>query len=145
MYCMIRTGRKKRGIAKPCVLFLRSFALMVPAFLCYVLEKVGLNSYPKRAVCKYSLGMRQRMAIAQANMEEPDILILDEPMNGLDKKGVREMRELFLQMKVERKTILLVSHNREDIDVLYDKVCEMEDDVLKVLLKHKITVTFRKK
>ncbi len=85
------------------------------------------------------------MAIAQAIMEEPDILILDEPMNGLDKKGVREMRELFLQMKVERKTILLVSHNREDIDVLYDKVCEMEDDVLKVLLKHKITVTFRKK
>lgn len=85
------------------------------------------------------------MAIAQAIMEEPDILILDEPMNGLDKKGVREMRELFLQMKIERKTILLVSHNREDIDVLYDKVCEMEDDVLKVLLKHKITVTFRKK
>ena len=85
------------------------------------------------------------MAIAQAIMEEPDILILDEPMNGLDKKGVREMRELFLQMKIERKTILLVSHNREDIDVLYDKVCEMEDDVLKILLKHKITVTFRKK
>ncbi len=99
----------------------------------------------KRAVCKYSLGMRQRMAIAQAIMEEPDILILDEPLNGLDKKGVREMRELFLQMKIERKTILLVSHNREDIDVLNDKVCEMEDDVLKVLLKHKITVTFRKK
>lgn len=85
------------------------------------------------------------MAIAQAIMEEPDILILDEPLNGLDKKGVREMRELFLQMKIERKTILLVSHNREDIDVLNDKVCEMEDDVLKVLLKHKITVTFRKK
>lgn len=101
-------------------------------YLYSVLEKVGLNPSLKRSVGKYSLGMRQRLAIAQAIMEEPDILILDEPMNGLDKKGVQEMRELFLQMKIEGKTILLASHNREDIDVLCDKVYEMEEGVLKV-------------
>ena len=63
-------------------------------------------------------------------MEKPDILILDEPMNGLDKNGVQEMRELFLQMKSEGKLILLTSHNREDIEVLCDEVYEMEDGIL---------------
>ena len=62
--------------------------------------------------------------------EKPDILILDEPMNGLDKNGVQEMRELFLQMKSEGKLILLTSHNREDIEVLCDEVYEMEDGIL---------------
>lgn len=95
-----------------------------------VLEKVGLSPALKRPVGKYSLGMRQRLAIAQAIMEAPDILILDEPMNGLDKKGVGEMRELFIQMKSEGKTILLASYNREDIDLLCDEVYEMEDGVM---------------
>lgn len=74
--------------------------------------------------------MRQRLGIAQAIMEKPDILILDEPMNGLDKNGVQEMRKLFLQMKAEGKLILLTSHNREDIEVLCDEVYEMEDGIL---------------
>ena len=64
-------------------------------YLCSVLEKVGLDPKLRRPMGKYSLGMRQRFAIAQAIMEDPEILILDEPMNGLDKNGVREMRELF--------------------------------------------------
>ncbi len=102
-------------------------------YLYSVLEKVGLNPALKRSMGKYSLGMRQRFAIAQAIMENPDILILDEPMNGLDKKGVREMRELFLQMRSEGKLILLASHNREDIEVLCDEVYEMEDGVLSKL------------
>jgi galliderm_ABC: lantibiotic protection ABC transporter, ATP-binding subunit len=91
---------------------------------------VGLDSADKNNVGKYSLGMRQRLGIAQAIMEKPDILILDEPMNGLDKNGVQEMRELFLQMKSEGKLILLTSHNREDIEVLCDEVYEMEDGIL---------------
>ena len=91
---------------------------------------VGLDSADKKHVGKYSLGMRQRLGIAQAIMEKPDILILDEPMNGLDKNGVQEMRELFLQMKSEGKLILLTSHNREDIEVLCDEVYEMEDGIL---------------
>ena len=64
-------------------------------------------------------------------MEDPDILILDEPMNGLDKDGVKEMRMLFLQMKAEGKLILLASHNKEDIEVLCDEVYEMENGCLK--------------
>lgn len=91
-----------------------------------ILEKVGLDPKSKKKVEKYSLGMRQRLAIAQAIMEDPDILILDEPMNGLDKDGVAEMRSLFLEMKAAGKTILLASHNREDIEALCDEVYEMD-------------------
>ena len=96
-------------------------------YLYAVLEKVGLEPGLRRPVGKYSLGMKQRLAIAQAVMENPDILILDEPMNGLDQKGVEEMRALFLEMKAEGRVILLASHNREDIDVLCDEVYKMEN------------------
>ena len=75
--------------------------------------------------------MRQRLAIAQAIMEDPGILILDEPMNGLDKNGVTEIRGLLLKMKEKGKLIILASHNREDIDILCDEVYEMEDGVLR--------------
>lgn len=87
---------------------------------------VGLNPDDKKWVGKYSLGMRQRLGLAQAVMENPEILILDEPMNGLDNSGVKEMRELFLQLKEQGKTILLASHNREDIEILCDEVYEMD-------------------
>lgn len=101
------------------------------AYLYSILEKVGLDPRSKMPVGKYSLGMRQRLAIGQAIMENPHILILDEPMNGLDKSGVQEMRRLFEQMKEEGKLIILASHNREDIDVLCDEVYEMENGRLK--------------
>lgn len=91
-----------------------------------VLEKVGLEPKSKKKVRNYSMGMRQRLAIAQAIMEDQRILILDEPMNGLDKNGVADMRKLFLELKEQGKTILLASHNKEDIDVLCDHVYEME-------------------
>ena len=94
------------------------------------MERVGLDPNSKKKVGKYSLGMRQRLGIAQAIMENPDILILDEPMNGLDKNGVREIRELLLKMKEENKLIILASHNREDIEVLCDEVYEMEGGVI---------------
>ena len=90
------------------------------------MELVGLDPEDKKHVGKYSLGMRQRLGIAQAIMEKPDILILDEPMNGLDKSGVEEMRKLFLKIQSEGKLILLTSHNKEDIDVLCDEVYEMD-------------------
>lgn len=91
-----------------------------------IMNKVGLNPKLNRPVGKYSLGMKQRLAIAQAIMEDPEILILDEPINGLDHKGVEEMRNLFLELKKEGKLILLASHNRDDIDILCDEVYEME-------------------
>ena len=91
-----------------------------------VMQMLGLNSESKKTVRQYSLGMRQRLALAQALMEDPDILILDEPMNGLDRAGENEIRQLLLKLKEQGKTILLASHNKEDIEVLCDEVFEME-------------------
>ena len=96
-----------------------------------IMKKVGLDPNEKKHVGKYSLGMRQRLGIAQAIMENPDILILDEPMNGLDKDGVADMRELFLQLKADGKTIIVASHNSMDIDVLCDRVFEITKGDLK--------------
>ena len=87
---------------------------------------VGLDPDDRKHVGKFSLGMKQRLGIAQAIMENPDILILDEPMNALDKSGVAEIRELLLRLKAEGKTILIVSHNAEDIRMLCDTVHEMD-------------------
>lgn len=88
---------------------------------------MGLNPKRKKPVAKYSLGMRQRLGIAQAIMENPDVLILDEPFNGLDKAGVTEMRQLLLSLKESGKAIMLASHNAQDIEMLCDYVHEMED------------------
>lgn len=90
------------------------------------MARVGLNPKSKKKVGKYSLGMRQRLGIAQAIMENPDILILDEPMNGLDKQGVKDVRNILLNLKEDGKTILLASHNKEDIEILCHEVYEME-------------------
>ncbi|MGN0485400.1 MAG: ABC transporter ATP-binding protein [Lachnospiraceae bacterium] len=87
--------------------------------------QVGLDPDSKKHVGNYSLGMRQRLAIAQAIMEQPDILLLDEPMNALDEDGVEQMRELFLQLRKQGKLILMTSHNREDIDCLCDEVYQI--------------------
>lgn len=88
---------------------------------------VGLDPDSKKWVSKYSLGMRQRLGIAQAIMEDQDILILDEPMNGLDKRGVSDVRKILLELKEQGKTIILASHNMSDIEILCDKVYEMDD------------------
>lgn len=96
-----------------------------------ILNKVGLDALSKKKVGNYSMGMRQRLAIAQAIMEDKEILILDEPMNGLDNQGVLEMRELFLELKACGKTILLASHNKEDINVLCDEVYEIDRGIMK--------------
>lgn len=92
--------------------------------------QVGLDPDLKRHVRKYSLGMRQRLGLAQAIMENPDLLILDEPMNGLDKDGVYDMRKYLLDLKEQGKTIIIASHSTEDIEVLCDTVCEMDKGML---------------
>lgn len=91
------------------------------------MQLVGLNPDDKKWVSKYSLGMRQRLGIAQAIMEEQSLLVLDEPMNGLDKKGVEEMRTLFVRLKEAGRTIVIASHNQADIDYLCDKVYELDN------------------
>lgn len=90
------------------------------------MRAVGLEPGMRKPVRKYSLGMRQRLGIAQAIMEDPDILLLDEPMNGLDNAGVRDMRSLFKELRARGKTIILASHNPLDIEELCDTVCEMD-------------------
>lgn len=90
------------------------------------MQLVGLDPDSKKHVGKYSLGMRQRLGIAQAIMEDPAVLILDEPMNGLDQEGVDEIRALLLSYKQQGKTILLSSHHKEDIDQLCDETIQLE-------------------
>ncbi len=97
------------------------------------IRRVGLDPAMKKPVGKYSLGMRQRLGIAQAIMENPSILILDEPLNGLDKSGATDMRGLIKDLRSQGKTILLASHNQVDIDALCDTVCEMDAGVLTVV------------
>ena len=102
------------------------------------IRRVGLDPLMKKPVGKYSLGMRQRLGIAQAIMEDPTLLILDEPLNGLDKRGVREMRQLIKGLKEQGKTILLASHNQGDIDELCDTVCEMDAGVMTMIREESI-------
>lgn len=90
------------------------------------LEIVDLDLNDRRVVKKYSLGMKQRLGIAQAIMEKPSLIILDEPMNGLDKQGVEDIRNLIFDLKKKGVTILLASHNSEDIKFLCDKVYEID-------------------
>ena len=94
------------------------------------LERVGLDPGLKKRVSKYSLGMKQRLGIAQAIMEKPKLLILDEPMNGLDKRGVLEIRRVLKELNGEGATIILSSHYAEDIETLCDSVYEMDGGVL---------------
>ena len=94
------------------------------------IRSVGLDDTDKKWVGKYSLGMRQRLGIAQAIMEHPALLILDEPMNGLDRGGVEEMRNLFGSLRDNGTTILLASHAAEDIDLLCDTVYEVTEGMV---------------
>ena len=97
------------------------------------LERVGLDPDDKRTYRKYSLGMKQRLAIAQAIMEKPDVLMLDEPTNGLDDDGVRKIRDLILAEKAQGTIVLLASHNQEDIRILSDHLFRMEQGRLEGL------------
>lgn len=90
------------------------------------MELVGLDPRDRKSVKKYSLGMRQRLGLAQALMERPDVLILDEPFNGLDKRMLEKMREVLIMEKDEGKTILLASHNEKDIEYICDRTYEID-------------------
>lgn len=91
------------------------------------IDRVGLNPYDKRLYGRYSLGMKQRLAIAQAIMESPDVIMLDEPTNALDETGVEEIRDVILEEKERGALILVASHNKEDIQVLADEWYRVEN------------------
>lgn len=87
---------------------------------------VGLDPGSRKHVGNYSMGMRQRLGLAQALMDDPELLILDEPMNGLDNQGVGQMRTLLKRLRIQGKTVILASHNPADISELCDQVYEMD-------------------
>ena len=82
------------------------------------MRALGLDPLSKKKVGQYSLGMRERLGIAQAIMEDPELLILDEPFNGLDKQGAGEVCELLRGLKERGKTILIAAHNMLEIEWL---------------------------
>ena len=94
------------------------------------MKLVGLDPKDKKPVGKYSLGMKQRLGIAQAIMENPQLLILDEPMNGLDADSVSHMRILLKDMRNSGKTIIMASHMQEDLAVLCDELYELNEGCL---------------
>lgn len=94
------------------------------------LRRVGLEPTDKRKYGKYSLGMKQRLAIAQAVMERPDILMLDEPTNALDQDSVKLIRGLIKSEKDRGAIVLLASHNKEDIQLLCDHTFTMDSGAI---------------
>ena len=90
------------------------------------IQRVGLDPEDKRTYAKYSLGMRQRILIAQAIMEKPEILLLDEPTNGLDEQGVGMVRDIVIKEAERGAVVVIASHNKEDIDLLCNRVYELE-------------------
>mgnify|MGYP002774109001 CR=1 FL=1 len=97
------------------------------AEICDAIERVGLDPADKRIVKKYSLGMKQRLAIAQAVMEKPEVIMLDEPTNGLDEDGVSMIRQIISEERERGSIVLLASHNKEDINMLADKVYRISE------------------
>ena len=98
------------------------------------IRMVGLDPESKKKVGKYSVGMKQRLGIAQAIMEKPSIIILDEPMNGLDTEGVELIRNLIFKLKEDGATIIISSHYKEDINVLCDEVYKVEKKNVKKII-----------
>jgi len=93
------------------------------------ITRVGLDPDDRCTVRKYSLGMKQRIVLAQAIMERPDVLILDEPTNALDEDGVEQIRDLIRGEKERGALVLIASHNREDISTLCDVIYSMRGGV----------------
>lgn len=91
------------------------------------LEEVGLDAKSKLKVKAYSLGMKQKLSIAQAIFEKPTLLLLDEPTNALDEESVNRFRELLIRRKNEGTTIIIASHNKEDLKILCDEVIQVVD------------------
>lgn len=103
------------------------------------LKKVGLEENKNKKYYKYSLGMKQKLGIAQVLMEDPDILILDEPFNGLDEKSASQIRNILVQEKQKGKLIILATHIKEDMNVLCDKMYKFdsgtvtEEEIIEIL------------
>lgn len=98
------------------------------------MEVVGLDPHIKQKMRNYSLGMKQKVAIAQSFMENQSVLILDEPFNALDADSVKKIRNLLLRFKEEGKTIILTSHNQEDLKILCDEQMRINNFTLETVV-----------
>lgn len=94
------------------------------------LQKVGLEEEKDKRYYKYSLGMKQKLGIAQVLMEDPEVLILDEPFNGLDEESAKNIRNILLDEKKKNKLIILATHIKEDMDILCDEMYKFNDGVV---------------
>ena len=92
----------------------------------HTLDRVGLKEHNKTKVKKYSLGMKQRLNLAQALFEDPQILLLDEPMNAIDQEGVQEIREVLIEEKKQGKIIIIASNLKDDLEDLCDEIIVMD-------------------
>ena len=90
-----------------------------------VIKLVGLDPNNKKKFKTYSLGMKQRLGIAAAIMEKPDIILLDEPINALDEKGVKEIREILLSLRSQERIIIVACHDKEELEILSDEIVEI--------------------
>lgn len=92
-----------------------------------ILKKIGLDNYEKEKYKEYSLGMKQKLRIAQAIMENQKIIILDEPTNGLDETSMENIRNIIISLKDEGKLVLLASHNKDDLKYLCDTIYKIDN------------------
>ncbi len=95
-----------------------------------LLDRVGLDPYEKKRVKKYSLGMRQKLGIAMSLLDKPDIVILDEPFNALDKKSVINVKNIILQLKEENRLVIISSHDGSLLEEITDKIYEIEEGMI---------------
>lgn len=112
--------------------------------LTQVMEQVGLSSYSKTKVKNYSMGMKKKLGIAQAIMEQQDIILLDEPFNALDFQTVLEIKEIIKKLKSEKNTILLTGHNHTDLEELCDEIYNLKNGTL-VLFDEELQKQYFKK
>lgn len=95
-----------------------------------MLDVVGLQKVANKKYYQYSLGMKQKLGIAQVLMENPKIMIFDEPFNGLDDESAKKIRNILLQEKEKGKIIILATHIKEDVDILCDEIYKFNDGVV---------------
>ena len=106
--------------------------------ICNAMIAVGLDPKDKKKVKAYSLGMKQKLNIAQALMENPRLLLLDEPTNALDSETIEKVRELFIKKKKEGSLIVIASHNKEDLEILCDEIIEIDQGEIKNQIKFQL-------
>ena len=99
--------------------------------ICYQLDRIGLSDKKDLKYKKFSLGMKQKLAIVQAIMEKPKLIVLDEPTNGLDEESCKLVRQILIQEKERGAIILVASHNKEDINYLADEKFKIDNGKLK--------------